>query len=128
MSDLIGMSVQSGICPQCGGPFRHDRVTVDRRKHIVYFRGASVHLSPAQAEIAYVLARHMPHVISYQQLQYAVWGGAEGPEDELSQLFDQARKAKLRIQSLGLTITCSKGAGYYMHVSDVIPLARAANA
>ena len=123
MSELLGMLMQSGICPQCGGALRHDRVTVDRRKHIAYFRGASVSLSPAQAAIVYVLARHMPHVISYQQLQYAVWGGAEGPENELSQLFDQARKAKLRIQPLGLTITCSKGAGYYMHVSDVIPLA-----
>ena len=128
MSDDFSTSTQSGFCPRCGGPLRHDRVTVDRLKRLAHFRGFSVSLSPAQTTIVYVLARHMPHVVSFTQMQFALWGGAEGPENELYQLFDQVRKAKLRIQSLGLTITCSKGAGYYLYVSDMIPLARPAHA
>ena len=110
---------QPGICPQCCRPIRPDRVTVDLRYNVVHFRGGQVKLRPTEAEIVYVLARHMPDVVPHQTILARLCGAATGrAANELGAMRDHVCKARNRIGPLGLSIAPSWGVGYFLYVTE----------
>ena len=99
-------------CPTCGQALPETDLRVDLTHNVLLYRGQAIELTPMEAEVTYVLARHAPEVVPHPHLRARVYGAGEGVKDEQRTISVMIRRIRARIACVELSIKSIRGIGW----------------
>jgi DNA-binding response OmpR family regulator len=108
------------LCPTCGNYVPPCEIRVDIDNHRVIHRGQVVKLTPNQAIVLHLLAKTWPHNAHRDRISYALWGGAQGPGNELNVIGSTISQLRRRIEPLGLAIEAERDSGYGLRIAPKV--------
>lgn len=99
-------------CPTCGQALPETGLKVDLTHNVLLYRKHAIQLTPREAEIAFVLARHAPGVVPHEHLRAHVFGAGEGVQDEQRTISVVLRRIRVKIAEAGLSVRSVRGVGW----------------
>jgi DNA-binding response OmpR family regulator len=104
-------------CPTCGGELKNSSTLVDLDSNFIMHNDRVTFVTPAQAEILFILRKRMPAVVRNDALINQMYGVGDHPDDAENVLKVNISRANQRIASLGLVIENAWGKGYALRES-----------
>lgn len=102
-------------CPCCGQPLPENPPKVDLGLNIMVHGPSWIQLTPMEAVITHILLQHTPSPVVKEKLLYAIYGGADGPDDAEGCLRVQVYRLRKKLIGAGVFIDNIHGRGYRIH-------------
>lgn len=110
--------IYAGITGNYDEPIHIDDLIVDPNTFQAYLGGVSLHLTPTEFKLLYLLVRNRGIVIRMQILMRTLWRDSEGAEDTLKK-YIQLLRSKLGDDARNpIWITTMRGVGYRFKTSE----------
>ncbi len=99
-------------CPHCHSEYEPPQLDVDWTHNAVIVDGVAHGLRGQLLEIFSILLDGYPRVVSYVHMAARLWGGTDGPENEISAMRAQLSNLRTALRGIGWTILNTWGVGY----------------
>jgi len=98
---------EHNTCVQAGG------ITIDTLKHIVEKNGKTLHLTPKEFDLLFILVENSDRVMTHRQILNAVWGPAHAHDIQYLRVFIGQLREKVEVNSADpVLILTEPGIGY----------------